>query len=106
MKIAVTSTGTSIDSTVDERFGRARYIIIYDTDTKSFETIDNEKNINMAQGAGIQTAGNVAEKKVELVLTGRVGPKASDTLKRAGIKFIENISGTCRSAVEKYSAVQ
>jgi predicted Fe-Mo cluster-binding NifX family protein len=103
MKIAVTSNGASIDSTIDERFGRARYIIIYDTQSKSFETIDNETNVNLAQGAGIQTAGNMAEKKVELILTGRVGPKASEALNRAGIKYIEGVSGTCRSAVEKYS---
>lgn len=103
MKIAVTSNGASLDSTIDERFGRARYIIIYDTQSKSFETIDNETNVNLAQGAGIQTAGNMAEKKVELILTGRVGPKASEALNRAGIKYLEGVSGTCRSAVEKYS---
>ncbi len=103
MKIAVTSTGASIDSTVDERFGRARYIVIYDTDSKSFETIDNETHVNLSQGAGIQTAGSMAEKKVDVVLTGRVGPKASEALNRAKIKFVEGISGTCRSAVEKYS---
>ncbi|HOT74935.1 MAG TPA: NifB/NifX family molybdenum-iron cluster-binding protein [Candidatus Wallbacteria bacterium] len=104
MKIAVTSTGPSIDSAVDERFGRARYIIIYDTLSKTFETVDNETNLNMAQGAGIQTAGNMAEKKVELILTGRVGPKAAEALNKAGIKYVENASGTCRSAIEKQQA--
>lgn len=103
MKIAVTSNGASLDSTVDERFGRARYIIIYDTADRSFETVDNETNVNLAQGAGIQTAGNMAGKKVGLILTGRVGPKAAEALNCAGIKYIEGVSGTCRSAVKKYS---
>lgn len=104
MKLAVTSSGPSLDSVVDERFGRARYIIVYNTADGSFEVVDNQTHVNMAQGAGIQTAGSMAERKVEVVLTGRVGPKAAEALNRAGIKFVEGVSGTCRSAVEKYSA--
>ena len=33
MKIAVTSTGTELDSPVDPRFGRAAFILIVDSDT-------------------------------------------------------------------------
>ena len=33
MKVAVTSKGTSLDSVIDPRFGRAPYILIVDTDT-------------------------------------------------------------------------
>lgn len=102
MKIAITSTGASIDSPVDERFGRARYILVYDIQNGEYETLDNETNLNLAQGAGIQTASMVAEKGVSVVLTGRVGPKADQALKAAKIRFIENISGTCRSVIETY----
>ncbi|HNY13872.1 MAG TPA: NifB/NifX family molybdenum-iron cluster-binding protein, partial [Candidatus Wallbacteria bacterium] len=81
MKIAITSTGASIDSPIDERFGRARYILVYDIQNGECEALDNETNLNLAQGAGIQTASMVAEKGVSVVLTGRVGPKADQALK-------------------------
>ncbi|MBU2472187.1 MAG: hypothetical protein KKF20_07235, partial [Bacteroidetes bacterium] len=35
MKIAVTSTGGSMDVLVSEQFGRCQYFIIYDTETKN-----------------------------------------------------------------------
>ena len=40
MKIAVTSTGTDLDSEVDPRFGRAKYIIIVDSEAFDFEVLD------------------------------------------------------------------
>jgi len=46
MKIAVTSTGTDLDSQVDPRFGRAAYILIIDSDTLDFDVLDNKENVN------------------------------------------------------------
>ena len=34
MKIAITSVDGTLEGKVDERFGRARKIIVYDTETK------------------------------------------------------------------------
>ena len=76
MKIAISSQGNFPDSNVDPRFGRAKYFIIYDTETDSFDVIDNVQNIQAAQGAGIQAAQNVANQNVELVISGNLGPKA------------------------------
>ena len=59
MKIAVTSQGTSLDSQVDPRFGRAAYILIVDTETFEFEVLDNKENANALKGAGIQAASMV-----------------------------------------------
>ena len=42
MKIAVTSTGTDLESAVDPRFGRAAYILIVDSETIAFEALDNK----------------------------------------------------------------
>ena len=47
MKIAVTSTGRTIDSEVDVRFGRSPYFLIVDTDTMEVEAIENP-NISRA----------------------------------------------------------
>ena len=51
MKIAVTSTGKTLDSDIDPRFGRAAYFVIVDTETMDFEVKEND-NIAAAGGAG------------------------------------------------------
>jgi len=77
MKIAVTSTGTDLDSQVDPRFGRALYILIVDSETFDFEVLDNKENVNALKGAGIQAASMVNDKGAEVLLTGFCGPTHS-----------------------------
>ena len=40
MKIAITSTDGTLEGRVDERFGRARKLIIYEPETKKVEVVD------------------------------------------------------------------
>ena len=54
-----------LTSKVDPRFGRAKYFIIYDTETKEMEVVGNEQNFQAAQGAGVQSAQNVARLDVQ-----------------------------------------
>jgi len=35
MKIAITSTGNSLESNIDQRFGRCAYFVIYNTENKA-----------------------------------------------------------------------
>ena len=51
MKIATTATGKTMDSPVDQRFGRAAYFVVVSTETMDFAVIDNE-NVAAARGAG------------------------------------------------------
>ena len=104
MKIAITSTGPDLDSPIDERFGRARYLLIVDTESADVKAIDNSINVNAAQGAGIQTAQRVAGEGVEWVLSGHLGPKAFRALNAAGIKIGTGISGTARETLERFKS--
>lgn len=101
MKIAITAKGATLDSEVDPRFGRARYIMIVDTQSMQFEAIDNTENINAFKGAGIQAATMVSDKGAEVLMTGYCGPKAFQTIAAAGVKVVSDISGTVAEAVEK-----
>ena len=101
MKICITSDGDNLDSRVDPRFGRCRYFLIVDTDTLTFEAVQNT-NAEAMGGAGIQSAQLIAEKGVKAVLTGNVGPNAFLTLQSADIEVITGVTDTIREAAEKY----
>lgn len=102
MKIAVTSTGKTLDDPVDPRFGRAAYILVVDSDTFSYEIIDNQNNVNAFKGAGIQAATTISEKDANVLLTGFCGPNAFKTLKAAEIKVANNVSGRVGEAVKDF----
>jgi predicted Fe-Mo cluster-binding NifX family protein len=102
MKIAITSMGQSLDDSVDPRFGRAKYLLIVDTATMEFEVIDNSANINAFKGAGIQTATMISDRGAEVLLTGYCGPNAFRTAQAAGIKVVNDVSGTVKSVLQQF----
>ena len=101
MKICISAVASGLDAQVDPRFGRCQYFTIVDTDTMEFESIENA-NIAASGGAGIQSAQFIANKGVEVVLTGNVGPNAYTTLQAAGVNILTGVSGTVREVVEAY----
>ncbi len=104
MKIAISATGNTTDSMVDQRFGRAAWLLIVDSGSgKLLEAIDNTQGREAAQGAGISAAALVADKGVEAVLTGRVGPKAMPVLEKAGIRAVNDVNGSVKDAIAQFS---
>ncbi len=101
MKIAVSSQGNNMDSEIDPRFGRAAFFAIINTESGEEEFIENE-NVNAGGGAGVNTGTMIAEKGVEAVLTGNIGPSAFTVLQTAGIKMHTGISGSVKKAVEEF----
>lgn len=102
MKIAVTSTDGTLDGMVDERFGRAKKIVLINLDDGSRATVDNVQNMNAAQGAGIQTAQNIVHAGAKVVISGHLGPNAFRVISAAGIEVYTAASMTVREAVESY----
>ena len=102
MKIAITTSGNSLDSALDQRFGRAASFLIYDQEQQSFTVIDNKQNLSAAQGAGIQAAETIAGQGVEVLLTGHCGPKAFRVLQAAGIKVYNTAAKTVQEALDLF----
>jgi len=94
MIVAVTAQEGRIDSPVDSRFGRAPFFMIANSDTMEVYAYDNTDGVNAGNGAGTSAAQLMAEQKVEVLYTGKVGPKAAEALENAGIKVVEEASGT------------
>jgi len=104
MKIAFSTSGSDLNAPLDTRFGRAAKFLVYDTETKNFTMIDNTQNLNAAQGAGIQSAQNVATSGAQALVSGHCGPKAFRVLLAAGIKAYTSNVATVSEALAQYQA--
>ncbi len=102
MKIAITCQNEGLDSEIDPRFGRAKGFSIYDTDSKETRYIDNNKNMQAMQGAGIQASRAIIDSGAEALITGNVGPKAFTALNSAGIKIYIGATGTVEKTIDDY----
>ncbi|WP_319484740.1 NifB/NifX family molybdenum-iron cluster-binding protein [uncultured Cohaesibacter sp.] len=87
MKIAISTTGTDLSAPVEPKFGRTPYFLIFDTETNTFELIENTMR-GATGGAGIKAAESIVKMKAQCVITGDCGPKALHALKRSGIKIL------------------
>lgn len=103
MKICVTASGEGLDSEMDPRFGRCSYFLIYDSETKSVESISNI-SVTASGGAGIKAAEAVTNAGVNVLLTGSVGPNAFSIFTEVGIDIQIGAKGTVREAIKQYEA--
>lgn len=101
MKIGVSAIAPSLDAEVDPRFGRCQYFVIVDPQTMEFEALQNSSAM-AAGGAGISTAQMIANKGVQVILTGNCGPNAYQTLSAAGLQVITGADGRIRDVVQAY----
>jgi predicted Fe-Mo cluster-binding NifX family protein len=105
MKVAVSAMGRDLDADVDPNFGRCQHFIIVDSDTLEFEAIENP-NIGLMSRAGIQSGQMMANRGVQVILTGNIGPNAFQTLSAAGVQVIAGVNGTVREAIHKFNSDQ
>ena len=99
MKVAVSATGNTLESKLDQRFGRTPCFMFVDTETMEFEAVDNGGAASSG-GAGIAAAQLVADKDAKAVITGNVGPNAMNVLKAAKMDIYRGSAATVRENVE------
>ena len=102
MKIAVSAQEKSPQSPVDPRFGRAACFMIFDDAEEKWAAVDNQQNLQAAQGAGIQSAANLVNAGCDVLISGHCGPKAFAALSKAGVQVFTMRSGTVSEAVEAF----
>jgi predicted Fe-Mo cluster-binding NifX family protein len=88
---------------MDQRFGRAVCFIVMDTDTMSFEPIDNGCGCIIGE-AGLHRHRRLWDKGIGAVITGNVGPNAMNVLKGGTNRYIQRftciVKRKCRKVQE------
>ena len=107
MKIAFTANNVEEnfwDTSIEARFGRADYLVIFDEDTQKFEVIDNTENRNHEHGAGPKTSQKIIDAGADVIITGNgPGGNAKVVLDKVGVKTYVNASGmSLKEAYEAY----
>ncbi len=100
MKIGISAKGKTLDSLLDERFGRCEYFLIYNTKEQKVNILENKGQV-AAGGAGIKAAQQLIDEKVDIIITGHLGPNAYELIDRSGIKAYECKTTTINSAIKK-----
>ena len=87
MKVAITSTGNSLESGVDPRFGRCAFFAIYDTESQGIEFLPNPAR-DAEEGAGPKAVQMVASREAKKIVSGEFGMKIKPLLDSLKIQMI------------------
>ena len=103
MKIAISSSGNTLDSDLDPRFGRCAYFLIIDPANMRYEVFNNQ-GAAQSRGAGIKAANFLVTKNVSVVVTGHASLNVIQTLASAGIEIFVEQQGTIKEVVALYKS--
>jgi len=102
MKIAVSSKGQSAQDPLDPSFGRCAGFVVYDSDSGSYSFLDNSRQKNLTQGAGIQTAQMLSQTGIGVLISGQLGPKAMEALSNTRIQIFSSSAPTVQEAIDAW----
>jgi len=101
MRIAVSANAPGLQGEASRTFGRCPRYVFLDTETMECETLDNPAAA-ASGGAGIQAAEFVIRQGAKAVVTGSVGPNASQVLEAAGVPVYLLQPGTVEEAARAF----
>ncbi len=86
MKVIIPILSDSLDAIVDERFGRASFFVLADTESGDREVISNPAAVETS-GAGVRAARLVLDRGAGAVTSVHLGPKAEEVLRAGGVEI-------------------
>jgi len=86
MKICFSASGENEKSMLNARFGRCPYFLVFDTDSKQWQTVNNRAAAEF-RGAGVSAAQKVADLGCQIIVTGNMGPNAFNVMNTSDIKI-------------------
>lgn len=102
MRIAVASQGRRLDSELEPRFGQARYLVVFDTESGEFGSYDNRDYIEATQSVGLRAALDLVYLGVDAVATVTIAPQAASVLEAGEVEVFTDAWGNVADAIEEY----
>lgn len=102
MKVAITSTLSTIDAPVGAKLRSSKYLLIVDLNTMKYEAIPNPIMALSGPAAGKLFAQQLLEINISKVLTNNCSSDIRKSLGRAGIQIIGGMSGSVSSAIKQF----
>ncbi len=104
MKVAISSQGKRQNSPVELWFGRAAYYLMVDTDSMTFDALENENAGDSPDIDEINAARLVIDTGAQAVLTGNCSYEVRRMFADAGVKLFQVSPGTIADIVEQFKA--
>ncbi|HSA35842.1 MAG TPA: NifB/NifX family molybdenum-iron cluster-binding protein [Methanomassiliicoccales archaeon] len=98
-RMAVTSKGDGLDGEIAP-MARSSYFIIFEGSPENSMVMENLVKKGGSESA-IKNAAELAKQKVDIVITGTIGPRAFKQLETAGVKVHAGCEGKVSDILEK-----
>jgi len=109
MRVAVTSTGPTLDDRVSTEFDNSKYVLIVDFDTLRYEAMISPVLLDNGPAAGKLLAQQLLQAGVSKVLASHISfnvlKSFLKSLRGTGIQIIDGMSGTVRSVVQRFDEI-
>jgi len=106
MKLAITSTGPTLDDNVSIQFGDSKYLLIVDFDTLKYESMISPVVVDDGPAAGKLLAQQLLQEGVSKILASQINydvlKSFIESLRGTGIQIVDGINGTGRSAIRQF----
>ena len=101
MKIAMPVEDKAMESKVASSFGRAPYFLVYESERKKAEFIDNSA-IASQGGAGIKAAQTIVDSGAKILITPQCGEKAATVIQEAKIDIYKNETNSILETIDAF----
>lgn len=98
MKIAIPVKEKGLESELDERFARAVYFLVYDTQEESLEFFSPDKS--QEHGAGTKIVNELSNLGIDTVISKNIGENALTALKAGNIKAYMASDGNAKENID------
>ena len=94
------SSGRELSSSVADRFARAEFFVIYDTESGEYEVVEN--TVAGSHGAGPRVVQMLASYGVDALVVPGVGQNAFGAIMAAGIEVYQSVPGSVEKNIELF----
>jgi len=101
MKVAISSKGPDLESSLSRRFGVSPYLLVVDLESGTLEAVRNP-GAAAQRAAGVQAVVQLLSQDVQVLLTDYCSPAARQHLEANGVQVHAGLSGIAGDILRRY----